>query len=221
MRLGIFPQQLEGHIVKRLHSVSFPTFGHYLESGFCDSGIQKICGEGRVVGQAIPIRLTAQDSTLLHHSVSQLRENDVLVIDTGGDLRHAPVGLVVTTAAKIRNAAGIIVDGVVTDVDEVSELGIPVYARGKSILTTKLLGQTEGSLNFPIVCGGVAVAPGDIVLGDSNGVAILPRQVIERLISTIEEDDKLEPELISKLYQGSLLGEETGATNMILDLDKE
>jgi 4-hydroxy-4-methyl-2-oxoglutarate aldolase len=219
MQIESFPDELSSEIIHRLQNVSFPTFGHYLESGFCDPTIQRLCTKYRIVGQAITVRLTAQDSTLLHHTVSQLRKNDVLVIDMGGDFKHAPVGLVVATAAKLRGAAGIVVDGAVTDIDEIADLGIPIYAKGKSILTTKLLGQSEGSLNSPITCGGVSVNAGDIVLGDSNGVAIFTREVVNALLSEIEEDDKAEPDLIAKLQRGALLGDETGASQMIKNLD--
>jgi len=221
IRLGNFPPVLDEQLLDRLRNISFPTIGHYLESGFCDTAIQRVCGQGKVIGQAVTVRLTPQDSTLLHHTVSQLREHDVLVIDMNGDVSHAPVGLVVATAAKLRKSAGIVIDGVVTDVDEVHELNIPIFARGKSILTTKLLGQSEGSLNEVIVCGGVSVSAGDIVLGDSNGVCIFPRETIVNLLATIEEDDALEPELIAKLHQGKKLGDETGASHMIEQLSKE
>lgn len=212
-----FPPQLDEKFIESLKSISFPTIGHYLETGFCNYQIRRMCGVGRVIGQAVTVRLTAQDSTLLHHTVSRLRANDVLVIDTGGDVSHAPVGLVVATAAKVRNAAGIIVDGVVTDLDEVAELGIPVYAKGTSILTTKLLAQSEGGLNVPITCGGVHVNSGDVVLADTNGVLILPQKVIRELLPTIIQDDADEPLLLNKLLSGSMLGEESGATDLLQD----
>lgn len=215
IRQGQFPPPLEETLIATLNTISFPTIGHYLESGFCSYTIQKLCGVGRVIGQAITVRLTAQDSALLHHTVSKLRQHDVLVIDMGGDIAHAPVGLVVATAAKISNAAGIIVDGVVTDLDEISQLGLPVYARGTSILTTKLLAQSEGGLNIPVTCGGVQVEAGDIVLADANGVAIFPQHILRDLLPTIIQDDADEPLLIDKLYSGAILGDESGASDLI------
>lgn len=216
--IGSFPAQMSEAWFNRLHGISFPTLGHYLEVGFCEPGLTRQCGSGRVVGTAITVRTTAQDSTMLHHAVSQLRERDVLVIDTGGDLRHAPVGLVIATAASIRRASGVIVDGLVTDIDEISPLGIPLYSKGRSVLTTKLLGQSEGGLNVPVSCGGVTVRPGDIVLADSNGVAFFDSAVLEALLSEIEEDDAAEPHLIARLHAGAILGHETGATETITKL---
>lgn len=220
IHIGDVPPQMLEQLFKRLHGISFPTLGHYLESGFCASAISRQCGQGRIVGTAFTVRLTAQDSTLLHHAVSLMRERDVLVIDTGGDQSHAPVGLVIASAANIRKASGIIVDGVVTDIDEIEPIGIPIYAKGRSILTTKLLGTSEGGLNVPISVGGVAVNSGDIVLADSNGVAIIPLGILEGLLDTVEEDDASEPELISKLKAGARLGDETGASDMIENLLK-
>ncbi|WP_136588108.1 MULTISPECIES: RraA family protein [Actinomycetes] len=212
---GPTPPALDPDLVAKLESVSFPTLGHYLEEGFVDPAIRRQTGNRRVVGRAVTVRLTAQDSTALHHAAGWCEPGDVFVIDTGGDMRHAPVGEVLAAALSIRGAAGIVVDGVVTDLDEVEAFDIPVYARGTSVLTTKLLGVDAGGHNIVVTCGGVPVQPGDVVLADRNGVFIAPAATVAALIDTALDDDAEEPELVARLRAGGRLGELTGATAML------
>jgi 4-hydroxy-4-methyl-2-oxoglutarate aldolase len=209
---GPTPAPLDASLVSKLQRVSFPTIGHYLEEGFADFGIRRIVGTSRVVGRAITVRITGQDSTALHHAAGWCEPGDVFVIDTGGDTRHAPVGEVLAATLAIRGAAGVIVDGVVTDLDEVEPFGLPVYARGSSVLTTKLLSLDAGGVNVPVTCGGVAVNPGDVVLADRNGVFFAAPSVAAAIVDTALADDAEEPELVEELRSGARLGDLTGAS---------
>jgi len=215
IRIGASPAPLPTVLLEKLGRVSFPTLGHYLEEGFADPGIVRVAGAGRVVGRAVTVRTTATDSTMLHHAAGLVEQGDVIVVDTGGDVRHAPLGQVVATALALRGAAGAIVDGSATDIDEISPLGLPVHARGLSMLTTKLHDIDAGGLNVPIVCGGVVVAAGDVVLADANGVLFASVQVLESVIDIALADDAEEPDLIQELRGGGRLGELTGATSTV------
>jgi 4-hydroxy-4-methyl-2-oxoglutarate aldolase len=212
------PSQVDATLLGKLERVSFPTLGHYLEAGFLDPALMRLAGSERVVGRAVTVRTTATDSTMLHHAAGYLEPGDVLVIDTGGDRRHAPVGLVIAAAAAARGARGIIVDGVLTDIDEIAELGIPVYAYGVSMLTTKLQGIDAGGHHVDIVVGGVSISPGDVVIADANGVFASPASVLAGVIDIALQDDAEEPELIQKVRAGARLGDETGATATIMSL---
>ncbi|GAA2225133.1 3-keto-5-aminohexanoate cleavage protein [Herbiconiux moechotypicola] len=212
---GPAPEPLDPELLEKLSRVSFPTLGHYLEEGFADFGIRRLAGTARVVGRAVTVRITAQDSTVLHHAAGWCEPGDVFVIDTGGDTRHAPVGEVLAATLALRGAAGVIVDGVVTDLDEVEHFGLPVYARGSSVLTTKLLSVDAGGVNVPVVCGGVTVSPGDVVLADRNGVFFGTPSVVAALIDTALADDAEEPDLVEELRQGARLGELTGASDAV------
>ncbi|MNL44488.1 hypothetical protein D3C87_1670690 [compost metagenome] len=94
------------------------------------------------------------------------------------------------------------VDGVVTDILELREAGLPVFARGTSLLTTKLHGNTESQLNVPVQCGGVQVHPGDLVLGDDNGLLILGSQALAAVIDQALASDRAEPGLLDRLEAG-------------------
>ncbi|QCR18448.1 RraA family protein [Agrococcus sp. SGAir0287] len=218
--IGQAPAPLDAELVARLRRCSFATFGHYVEEGFLDPGIRRLTGSGAIVGRAVTVRLTAQDSTMLHHAVSDVEAGDVLVIDTGGDARHAPVGEMIATALAVRGAAGVVVDGVCTDLDEIEALGVVAYARGSSLLTTKLLGVDAGGLHVPVSVGGVTVRSGDVVLADRNGVLVASAAVLAALVDTVLEDDAEEPGLADELRAGRRLGDLTGASGTIRSLQE-
>jgi len=213
---GQTPGQLSAELREKLERLSFPTLGHYLEEGFVDPDVRRVIATGgRIIGTAFTVRTTALDSTALHHAAGLVEAGQVLVLDTGGDRRHAPLGEVIAEQLVTRGVAGAVVDGAVTDVDEISALGFTVHARGTSMLTTKLQGIDAGGVNVPVTCGGVAVNPGDVVLADANGVLVAPLDTIERVIDIALEDDAEEPDLIAELHAGARLGDLTGASGTV------
>lgn len=202
-------------------ALSLPTLGHYLEDGFVEPAIRCLVRpETTMVGTAMTVRTTASDSTALHHAAGMILPGQVMVIDTGGDHRHAPLGEVVATQLKVRGAAGVVVDGVVTDIRELRRIGVPVYARGTSLLTTKLHGSGGGGIGVPLVCGGVSVEPGHVVLADENGVLIASRGRLDGIAGTARADDAEEPELLQAIEAGGLLGELSGASALVRRLSR-
>ena len=216
--VGPTPSTLSAELREKLERLSFPTLGHYLEEGFADAGIRRQVGSGRIIGTAFTVRTTATDSTMLHHGAGLIEAGQVMVIDTGGDVRHAPLGEVVAAQLVVRGAAGAVVDGVVTDTDEINELGLEVHARGTSMLTTKLHGIDAGGVNIPVTVGGTTVQPGDVVLADANGVLVVPVAVLEKIVDIALADDAEEPELVAELRAGKPLGSLTGASDTVAAL---
>ncbi len=161
------------------------------------------------------VRMPPGDSTALHHVAGLVGTGDVVVVVCGGDRTHAAVGEVVVNALLARQAEALIVDGPCTDIDPLLRLGLPIYSRGTTALTTKLLGIDDFSIQAPVSCGGVTVMPGDIVLADANGVAIINPDILADLLPQALQDDQEEPALIRKLWAGELLGDMFGATEMI------
>lgn len=210
---GNVPPVLSTELRQKLERLSFPTLGHYLEEGFVEPQVRRIVDAGsRTIGTAFTVRTTATDSTALHHAAGLIEPGHVIVLDTGGDRTHAPLGEVVAAQLVVRGASGAVVDGVVTDTDEIAELGLSVHARGTSMLTTKLHGIDAGGVNVPVTCGGAVVRPGDVVLADANGVLVVPLETLERIVDIALLDDAEEPELIESLRAGERLGDLTGAS---------
>jgi 4-hydroxy-4-methyl-2-oxoglutarate aldolase len=124
----------------------------------------------------------------------------------------------VALAVRERGGVAIVLDGVCTDIVEIRAMGMPVFARGTSVLTTKLHGLNSGAINAPVACGGVVVQPGDVVLGDDNGVLVLPVAVAQAVVARARESDEREPAARDYLRGGGSLPERTGANRTVAEL---
>jgi regulator of RNase E activity RraA len=192
----------ESQLIEQLKAVSFPTLGHFLEEGFADSQLRAMVPNVRLVGRALTLKLVGADAIAVNQALALIQPGDVLVIDTEGDWQHAPVGAVTSCAASCAGAVGIVVDGAVTDLLELREAGLPVFARGTSLLTTKLHGRGDSQINQPIHCAGVTVHPGDFVLADDNGVLFLDPITAQNVIERALASDRAEPQLLTRLMAG-------------------
>ncbi|WP_454835778.1 RraA family protein [Pseudomonas lini] len=193
---------VESQLIEQLKAVSFPTLGHFLEEGFADSQLRAMVPNVRLVGRALTLKLVGADAIAVNQALALIQPGDVLVIDTDGDWQHAPVGAVTSCAASFAGAVGIVVDGAVTDLLELREAGLPVFARGTSLLTTKLHGRGDSLINQPIHCAGVTVHPGDLVLADDNGVLFLDPASAQNVIEHALASDRAEPRLLERLRAG-------------------
>ncbi|AOE85514.1 RraA family protein [Pseudomonas sp. TCU-HL1] len=192
-------------MLAQLREVSFATLGHFLEQGFVSHEIRALVPDVRVIGRAVTLRVAQADAIAVNRALASLKPGDALVIDMAGDHQHACVGAVTQCAAQCSGAVGIVVDGVVTDLAELRAAGLPVFARGSSQLTTKLVGTSASALNVPVICGGVPVQPGDLVLADDNGVVILPPEIVAGVIDQALASDRSEPQLLARLRAGEPL----------------
>ena len=194
--------RLDPALLRQLERVSFPTLGHFLEDGFASHEIRALAPGVKVVGRAVTLRLATPNAIAVNRALASLTAGDVLVIDACGDHAHATVGAVTGTAALCAGARGIIVDGVVTDILELRAMGMPVFARGTSVLTTKRIDDGGSAVNAPVICGGATVNPGDIVLADDNGVLFLAPDVAAGIIGQALASDEAEPAILARLQAG-------------------
>jgi 4-hydroxy-4-methyl-2-oxoglutarate aldolase len=192
-------------LLQDLAAVSYPTIGHFLEDGFVSPAIQSLLENVKIAGPAVTVRIDDHNAIALNHALLALRPGDVLVVDMGGDHQHAPVGAVTAAAALAQGAAGVVVDGVATDVLELRQTGLPVFARGTSCLTTKRLFGNGSAVNVPVHCGGVEVNPADLVLGDDNGLIILSPEVAREVLGKALESDAAEPAILARIASGEPL----------------
>ena len=128
----------------------------------------------------------------------------VLVIDCRGETRVASGGQILTTRLKVRGAAGLVSDGPVRDSGPIAEMDFPVYCAGGSA-PLNLIHHHAIDLNVPIGCGGVAVYPGDIMVGDDEGVAVIPRHLADEVARDAAEQEKMEAFILERIEQGAAL----------------
>jgi 4-hydroxy-4-methyl-2-oxoglutarate aldolase len=201
-RGGSIPNDL----LTRAGRIAPASIGHLRERGFMDPQIELRTGSVRLVGPALTVRLVAPHGGAVHMAIDAAQPGDIIVVDTGGNRTHACWGDGTTIAAKARGVAGVIIDGVATDVQDLRRLGFPVYCRGLSVLTTKATYE-DGEVNGRIVCGGTPVAPGDLVLADDNGVAVIPQAEVEPVVRDAERFEEHERAIHARLAAGESLVE--------------
>lgn len=185
--------RISPQLIDRYKAIHPSELGHVIEFGFMSQDISLVNDKPfYVVGTAFTVRITPTDSALVYKAISMAQPGDVLVVEMQEEERHACWGEITTTFAKKMELAGAVIDGPVTDSRRIKELEFPVFSRGRSNLTTKLIGF-RGDINVPVQCGGVSVSPGDIVLGNEDGILVIPHAYAEKLIvfaEKAEEDDE-------------------------------
>lgn len=142
--------------------------------------IRNVVNEEPLIGPACTVKVFPGDNLMVHKALDAARPGDVVVVDTSGSQRNAVLGDLVTNKAKHRGIAGFIVDGLVRDLPGLKEAGLPVYARG--VTPFGPLHRGPGELNYTVSCGGIVVNPGDIIVADTSGIAVVRREVAEDTI---------------------------------------
>lgn len=202
--------------LRQLAGIPPAAAGHILDFGFMDPGLRPIGRRGfTVCGPAVTVKTTALDSAVVHHAIDIAEPGDVLVIDRNGDEKYACWGEMTSLAATVRGLVGTIVDGPATDVPEIDALEYLVFSRGISPITTRSPGE-GGEINTVVQCGGVSVAPGDIVLADDNGILIVPVEQVAEVIARCTPKVEREVETRRRLHAGEKLGEISGASERLL-----
>jgi regulator of RNase E activity RraA len=171
---------------------------------------------GNLVGEAFTVRniparedidqLSAFDNPEhpQRKAIESVPPGCVLVIDTRGEKRVASGGQILTTRLKVRGAAGLVSDGPVRDSGEIAKMDFPVFCAGGSA-PLNLIHHHAIDLNVPVGCGGVAVYPGDVIVGDEEGVVVLPAKLADEVAADAAEQEKLEVFLLERVQNGAAL----------------
>ena len=145
------------------------------------AAIKPVAAGKRVNGQARTVTCMVGDNSAVHAAIGMMEPGQVLVVDAGGYQDTAVWGGIMTRAARQRGLAGLVVDGAVRDVAEIRELGFPCFAR--AAVPAGPHKGFGGIIDGPISCAGCPVRPGDLVLGDDDGVCVVPLERAEELLA--------------------------------------
>jgi 4-hydroxy-4-methyl-2-oxoglutarate aldolase len=143
------------------------------QSGAMSSLVKPIASGMKACGPALTVDCPVGDNLTIHAAIAQARAGDLLVVDFKGFLEAGPFGEIMAHACRQKGIVGLVIDGCVRDSVEIQTMNFPLFARGLCIRGTSKL--RLGSVGRPITCAGVSVSPGDIVLGDDDGVVVVPR----------------------------------------------
>jgi RraA family protein len=154
-----------------------------------------------MVGRALTVRVPPGDNMLVYKAIASAGPNDVIVVDAGGALAQAIVGEIMTTLAQSRGAAGVVIYGSIRDIDIIGNSEFPVYACGYTYRGPYRDGP--GQLNIPIAIGGMPVSPGDLIVGDANGVLVVPYESVDNVLTAAEQIKERETKIVEQIEQGS------------------
>jgi len=157
---------------------------------------------GRLIGTAVTVKTRPGDNQTLHKAFATLRAGDVLVVDGAGDLAQALVGEIMMSRAKAIGVAGFVIDGAIRDVDAFVQADFPCYARGVTHRGPYKSGP--GEINVPVSIDGMVVMPGDVVVGDADGVVTFDRADASELLALVRKQEAREADALAAIAEGRL-----------------
>lgn len=193
------PLQPQLEILKRLGTATIhEAIG---QRGYVDRAITPLDPRTRMAGRAYTVDSKPSDNLMLHYALAKAAPGNIIVVDYKGFMRAAAWGDIMTRAAKLRGIGGLVVDGAVRDGAAIVDMGFPVFCRGLCIT-----GPTKsqiGQVGVPIVIGGCPVQPGDIVVGDRDGLCVFPFGELATVVRAAEEREEREAAVMKRLDEGA------------------
>lgn len=171
--------------------------------GALHARIQPLVPSMKLAGPAFPVEVRGGDNLLFHVALALAKPGDVIIVDGKGYESSALFGELMVTQAAAANLGGFVVDGAARDVDTLNDGPFPVFAAGRNPAgPTKGL---DGRIAQTISIGNVAVAPGDLVVGDADGVVVIPRLEVPAVLAAAEKKLQAEAQRLKEIEQGILV----------------
>jgi 4-hydroxy-4-methyl-2-oxoglutarate aldolase len=170
--------------------------------GALPAAIKPVAPSFKICGPALTVQSPPADNLWLHRALVLAKPGDVLVVSVSGHYDAGYWGEVMSTMGRMRKLGGLVIDGCVRDGAILEQFGFPVFARGLCIRGTGKDFAARGWLNYPLMLDDVVVQPGDLIVGDTDGVVALPRARIGEIINAAYEREAKEQDIIRRLEAG-------------------
>lgn len=151
----------------------------------------------QMVGAAVTVSMKPGDNLFLHEAIYKGAPGYVLVADGKGHTKNAYMGELMAAAAEALGLEGIVIDGLVRDRSDLQKLDLPIFAKG--FVPNGPYKEGPGQLNSPVSCGGVSVQPGDLIVGDDDGVTVVPKQMIKAVFQKAEKKQAYEEKRLKEI----------------------
>jgi 4-hydroxy-4-methyl-2-oxoglutarate aldolase len=170
--------------------------------GLIDADLVQVIPSSRAAGPARTVRCGQDDNLMVHAVMARAEPGDVLVLTMPEPAPVALIGELLATQARARGVAGLLVDAAVRDVDELRELGLPVWARWVRVRGARK--DEVGEIDVPVEVGGAAIEPGDVVVLDTDGAAVVSRARVDEVLEASRDRAERERVKRAKLEAGEL-----------------
>jgi 4-hydroxy-4-methyl-2-oxoglutarate aldolase len=174
--------------------------------GFMDPGIRSRSGLP-LCGLAVTVQCRPADNLMVHKALQVATPGDIVVVSTCGNTTSAVFGELMCHTAAAAKLGGIVVDGAIRDVEGITRLGMPAFSR--TVCPGSCDKDGPGEINVPISCGGTVVSPGDIVVGDADGIAVVSRERAAEVVELVLELMAREQQRIAEIAAGGIFKAET------------
>jgi 4-hydroxy-4-methyl-2-oxoglutarate aldolase len=169
---------------------------HFMDPGIRSRSVLPLCGV------AVTVSARPADNLMVHKALQVAGPGDVVVVSTSGNTTSAVFGELMCHTAVAARLGGIVVDGAIRDVEGITRLGFPAFSR--SVSPGGCDKDGPGEINVPIACGNTVVLPGDIVVGDEDGVVVVPREDAEAVLRQVHALVEREAERVAEIAAGAL-----------------
>ncbi len=196
------PPRLDAALVDRFRGLASPNLADAMgRFNFMDAAMQSRTGL-TLCGLAVTVNARPADNLMIHKALQVAAPGDIVVVNTCGNTTSAVFGELMCNTAVAAKLGGIIVDGAIRDVEGLTALGFPAFSR--TVCAGGCDKDGPGEINVPISCGGVVVSPGDIVVGDADGIAVVPRGEAVDVLRLVNELMAREKKRIDEIKAGVL-----------------
>jgi 4-hydroxy-4-methyl-2-oxoglutarate aldolase len=171
-------------------------------SGLVRPYVRPIYPAARLAGSAVTVLCGPGDNLMIHAAIAVVQPGDVLVITTFSESTDGMFGELLAESCRAHGVAGAVIDAGVRDTAEITALGFPVWSKAVSAQGTSK--TIAGSVNVPVVCAGASVSPGDVIIGDADGVVVVPRDTVAAVVTAVDERLAKEERTRIRLKAGEL-----------------
>jgi regulator of RNase E activity RraA len=201
MAAGALPAVLEASDAEALRELATPLISDHLDRLTGVTGLMRYNGSGKLVGTALTVKTRPGDNLGMYQAMTVMRPGHVLVVDGGGDLNNALCGDLMRAYAVSRGCAGFVVDGAIRDVATFASGDFPCYARG--VVHRGPYKSGPARVGVPVSIGGQVVNPGDVVVGDEDGLVAFPRDRLDAVIDAARAKARAEQAIMDEIANGA------------------
>lgn len=175
-------------VIEQFKNVSTTAISDVLKgTNNLDSSIKPLKEDYKIIGEAFTVQLAVGDNLYLLKALKEAKPGDILVVDVKGDTYRAIAGDFVVGMMQTLKLGGLVVDGAIRDLIDIRNLNFPVFVKGTTVASGSKKGP--GHTNIPISCGGVTVQPGDLIVGDVDGVVVIPKNDTQTVLQKAHEKE--------------------------------